>query len=194
MKESSKSPLLWMTLAAFVLAVLGTWALLDSKASDEEVAGPAIIVQEVLIELVDEPERWQVAQQRPEAAPSKGVFSPFVDLRFTGSRYDTGDKPALIMPPPCEVEIEILESDGACQLRSSAQISSMYTDRGIEEIERYRRESGLDRLGLEKLTVRFEVLLNGEPVFDETITHAHGQVDEDREWSKVGDVIDKPTR
>ncbi len=183
-RASSKRLGLWALSAAVVVALLYVLVLRDST---RKAVGPPIVVRDILVELVDHPERWNVTTERAESSPSKGVFAPLIDLDFTGVRYDTGDKPALIMPPPCEVSIDILESDGPCQLRSSAQISNTHTDRGIVSVEKYRRDSALDLIGLDSITIRFELLVNGAPVFDETITHAHGEEGKDREWSKIGD-------
>ena len=64
-------------------------------ASRVQADSPGIPVRVVLYDLVAAPDLFQTLQARPGAEPGVGVLTPAVD-----QQTDTGDKPALIMPPP----------------------------------------------------------------------------------------------
>ena len=147
---------------------------------------PTMPVREIVREVLTKKDDWKVAQGLSEHPPEKGVLGPVAAPRFTKTQFDTGDKPSLLMPPPCEVTFEILESDGPCTLRAAAQLSATYTDRGYVQIKRHRKESVLDKRNLDSVAVRFEVLLNDESVLDEVVRHTHEDTGLVREWRHVG--------
>lgn len=125
-----------------------------------ELANPPMMgVREVVRDLLAEPGAFEVLAAPEGTSPEPTVLSPWVDFR-----YDTADKPALRMPPPCEVAFEVRPEDGEVVLRAAAgaDVSA-------------RRPAG---------AVRFEVLVDGERRFDQTLPLAAEGAE--RAWRHVG--------
>jgi len=148
---------------------------------------PTMPVREVVAELVGTPERWTVIRRAEEAKGMKLVITPFNDWRLTAAEFDTGDKPALQMPPPSELRFTVTERDGEVDLIAAAQIDFELSHHWPDE-KGNDRPSPMDGLGIESISVRFEVLVDGESVFDEVIVHRReGDTGKDREWRHVGE-------
>lgn len=143
-------------------------------------------VRQVVREVLSDKGEWDVVHMRPKSPPSLQVFSPFADMRYPSAQFDTGDKLSLLMSPPCETSFQITESDGPCDLVASAQISSIYTDRGFPGVTKFAWASVLDKLERDFVEVRFEVEHNGVKVFDEVVRHTHADSGEQRSWRAVG--------
>ncbi len=146
---------------------------------------PLMPVRQVVREVVTTKSGWQLGASRPSAPPRVGVLSPFKDIKLTSNEFDTGDKPTLMMPPPCEVSFEVGEDEDGVALVAAAQISYKVSDRASRK-RPADTPSLLDRTGVESVAVRFEVLVDGQPVFDEVIRHHSGETGEQRVWRHVG--------
>ena len=170
----------WPVLLLALLLGLGAPVL---RALGRAESHPQFRQREVVRELAATEGAFDVQSERPGAPPRAGVLSPFKDITLTSNEFDTGDKPALLMPPPCEVSFTA--EDEGVSLVASAQISLAISNRGFRE-----RPGGapsvLDQLGVESVAVRFEVLVDGDSVFDEVIRHRSGETGDLREWRHVG--------
>lgn len=78
---------------------------------------PAAKGHVVVADLLSESERWTLGATHPTHKPKTGVLTPWVDFKIDG-----GDKPSLIMPPPCEASFLVLPEDGPVRLRLSAGV------------------------------------------------------------------------
>jgi arylsulfatase A-like enzyme len=83
----------------------------------QHTAPPTYEAHVVVADLLSESERWTLDATHPTHKPKTGVLTPWVDYEIDG-----GDKPALIMPPPCEASFTILPEDGPVRLRLSAGV------------------------------------------------------------------------
>lgn len=104
------------------------------------------------LDLLEQQELWKVLRQHPGKAPSVEVLTPAVD-----QHRDSGDKPALLMVPPCEVEIQLPEDLPPGFLRLAA---------GIDKTARGR----LPKANAE-VQIDFAVEVNGVRLFEERITN-----------------------
>lgn len=171
-------------LVAFALVGLGLPGWVLSRDAHRE---PTMPVREVVAELVGTPERWTIVRRAEEAKALPPVITPFVDWRLTAAEHDTGDKPALNLPPPSEVSFTVDEREGVVDLVAAAQIDFELTHRW-PDAEGNDTPSPLDGLGADHVAVRFEVLVDGRSVFDEVIVHRRrGDTGESREWRHVGE-------
>jgi arylsulfatase A-like enzyme len=170
----------WPVIATCLAFGLGLPCLRAIGAAESH---PHFQLREVVRELATTEDAFAVDVERAGAPPQPGVLSPFKDITLTSNEFDTGDKPALLMPPPCEVSFTTEDED--VSLVAAAQIGLAISNRGFLE-----RPGGapsvLDKLGVESVAVRFEVLVDGRSVFDETIRHRSGETGAQREWRHVG--------
>ena len=146
-----------LVVAALVAVISGVALLM--KGSEPADMPIRTVVRSLL---VGEP-MWDVVRANPTQAPGVEVITPSADYRIDGA-----DMPALALPPPAEVSFAISSDDGDVQLRMRAGV-----DRGVVE--------GLRRDQLAQ--VRFEVLVNGELVFDHGV-HLERRVE--NPWEDVG--------
>ncbi|MFT7668907.1 MAG: arylsulfatase A-like enzyme [Planctomycetota bacterium] len=177
---------LFSALPVFILigaASLGIPSWMLWKASQ---VAPEMPVREVLAQLDPDVKSWNVIEENPDHPAHAAVMTPFVDVRFTKAEHDTGDMTALVMSPPCELNFDIPEDIKVADLLLAAQIDGKYTNRGINLPGR-SRPSALDKMELEAISVKFEVLLDGEPIFAESITHTHEDTGLDRAWRRLGE-------
>jgi arylsulfatase A-like enzyme len=175
-----RAPLLVAAAAAVGLG-LPAWQL--GLAAD---AAPTMPVRTVLAELGSEPGDWRPVGELPHPVRT-AVLSPHSDLRLTGAVGDTGDRVTLVLSPPATVEVVLPEGAAGATLRTAAQVAGRYTDRGID-LEGYRRPSILDQKGLESLSVRMRVELDGEVLMDELVTHRNGDDASLRTWRHLGEA------
>ncbi|MDP6410019.1 MAG: sulfatase [Planctomycetota bacterium] len=133
---------------AALLACGGVLAVLPPACGTR--SAPTMPVREVVAELLGAPERWTCAPDRAQPAWSTGILTPLVD-----AAHDTGDRPALILPPGGEVRFSILPEEGEVILRAAAGC-----DRSLQ---------GLLPTDGTPLEVRFEVEVDGASVFDEVV-------------------------
>ena len=131
-----------------VLGVGPTWW----AASRVQADSPGIPVRVVLYDLVAAPDLFETLQARPGAAPSVGVLTPAVD-----QQTDTGDKPALIMPPPSAQAMTVPASAGSVRL-----MASVGADGSV--VQRLPRE-------LDALKVRYRILVEGVEAWSEVVEH-----------------------
>jgi len=96
-----------------LLGALGPGSWLMRVQSDPPVAEGHVVVTDLL----SESERWTLGTTHPIHKPKTGVLTPWVDFDIDG-----GDKPSLVMPPPCEASFVILPEDGPVRLRLSAGV------------------------------------------------------------------------
>jgi arylsulfatase A-like enzyme len=166
-----------------------TWVLWNDAQN-----APTMPVREVVAELVGVDDRWTVIE-RPESADEMApVITPYNDWRLTAAEHDTGDKAAMIMPPPCELTFTVTDDDGLVDLIAAAQIDFEFSQRWPNG-EGMEQPSRMDRLGIDSISVRFEVLVDGSSVFDETISHrSQGDGGDDRLWHHVGEERKLPLR
>ena len=129
---------------------------------------PQMQVREVLAQL-HSAEHWAVLQEDP-AAPARGeFFSPLAQGSHPFEGVDTSAKPALLMSPPCEVQAKIPDGAEGATLSLAAQISG--NPMGARGAPGEGLESEWNRLGVDAISVRFQVLLDGNAVFDSVIHH-----------------------
>ncbi len=135
-------------------------------------AAPPHRVKRLYRELLFEPEtRWEVIEANPDAQPCWQVLAPSL-YPVPGAPAGYEDRPALVMTPPCKVRIPIRREDGPVVLRTAAGVH-------FELANRIQGEAPAAR-------VRFEVFVNGESVFDETLAAHREDFLEQRYWHAVG--------
>jgi len=134
--------------AGVVLGVSPIWW----AASRVQADSPGIPVRVVLYDLVAAPDLFQTLQARPGAEPGVGVLTPAVD-----QQTDTGDKPALIMPPPAAQAMTVPASAGSVRL-----MASVGADGSV--VQRLPRE-------LDALKVRYRILVEGVEAWSEVVEH-----------------------
>ena len=137
---------------AFSLLVL--LALPDSFGTVVAGESPLITAREICREVIVDADSWEVVYHHPSQEPSLGTVSPS-DL-YT---EDGGDRPTLVMPPPCELRFPITEEDGEVHFRFVA---------GVD-----KREHWLKRIIDDPTVVLFEVERNGEPIFEADVVLKH---------------------
>jgi arylsulfatase len=113
-------------------------------------SAPTMDVREVVAELLADPGRWSFQDAGGSSSPSTGILTPLVDAAF-----DTGDKPALILPPGTRASFTVLPTEGEVRLRAAAGC-----DRSVQDL--------VTAAG-PPLEVRFAVDVDGETVFDEVV-------------------------
>ncbi len=116
---------------------------------------PATQAHVVVAELLEESKRWTLGTTHPIHKPTTGVLTPWVDFEVDG-----GDKPSLIMPPPCEASFVVLPEDGPVRLRLSAGV-----DQSVD--------SALPP-NVPLAAFGFEVLVDGQPAFERIIEVERG--------------------
>lgn len=144
-------------------------------------SAPTMPVREVVAELLLEDERLSPPKATAPRSWRAGILTPLVD-----AAHDTGDMPALILPPDGEVSFEVLPEEGEVILRAAAGC-----DRSLQG--HLPADGG-------RLEVRFEVDVDGETVFDERIVvepherlRAEGRLDACA-WRHVGGEAGLPLR
>ncbi len=124
-------------------------------------------VREVVRALLEEPEHLTVTCENPGREPHVDAITAVTHWRTRG-----GERPALVMPPGCEVRFEIPPELGPVRLRTAA---------GIDQSLLAKASPSRDAVRF-----RFEVLVDDAPVFDKVIT-----LDSERDklefgWRPVG--------
>lgn len=107
---------------------------------------PTFVLDTVQVDFLATPNARVVIEQNEALAPSVTVITPAVS-----QHTDSADKPALWMPPPCQVDLLVPELPGALRLHAAA---------GVDKSVRARLPAGLATLGVD-----FEVLVNAASVF-----------------------------
>ncbi len=137
---------------AFSLLVL--LALPESFGTVMAAESPLITAREVCREVIVDPDSWEVVYHHPSKEPSLGVVNPS-DL-YT---EDGGERPTLIMPPPCELRFPITEEDGEVHFSVVA---------GVDKCEHWFKRKRDD-----PTVVRFEIERNGESIFEADVELKH---------------------
>ena len=148
-------------LVLFVIGLSITATLILLLMGEDEGPMPMRVVVRDL--LAGEP-AWEVVKSNPKRSPGVHVITPSVDYKIDGA-----EMPSLVMPPPAEVRFVVTEEDGSVRLKLRAGI-----DNKIGRVMKRGREASL----------RFEVLVNDEPLFDESIEIRRHQADPP--WMDVG--------
>jgi hypothetical protein len=116
-------------------------------------------------------ESWKVLEAPAGSAPELGILTP-----AASQETDSGDKPAMLLPPPSSVELVVPEDAGPCVLRAAA---------GADKKVRGKMPEGLDAMEVE-----FELWLDGASVFRERIRSERLRdgvyTPEDWVWRHVG--------
>jgi len=131
-----------------LLGVVPVWRL----AARVEARAPGIPVRVVLYDLVAAPDLFETVNGRADAAPGPGVLTPAVD-----QQTDTGDKPALILPPPAAQVMTVPASAGAVRL-----MAAVGADGSV--VQRMPR-------ALEALRVRYRILVDDTEAWSEVVEH-----------------------
>jgi arylsulfatase A-like enzyme len=147
--KSIERPLPTALLLLLGVAGPGSWAL--SVLNDPPTAQGHVVVAELL----DEPNRWALGETHPIHKPKTGVLTPWVDFEVDG-----GDKPSLVMPPPCEASFVVLPEDGPVRLRLSAGVD--------QSVDNTLPPSA------PQAAFAFEVLVDGLPAFESVIEVERG--------------------
>lgn len=130
------------------LGVLPTWRIAETIKGDD--AG--IPVRVVLYDLVAAPDLFETLEARADAPPGPGVLTPAVD-----QQTDTGDKPALVLPPPAVQQMTVPRAAGAVRLMASV---------GADASVIQRLPANLDAL-----KVRYAVTVDGATCWSEVVEH-----------------------
>ncbi|MCH2103125.1 MAG: sulfatase [Planctomycetes bacterium] len=156
---------------ALTAAVLTPWAFYSTLGtiSSERT------VTEIHREFAFESEEWSVTRLNPYKRPELGNLTPSFDYRVDG-----GDRPAILMPPPCELSVTIEEEDAGTQLEAAVGIGRELFKRGAEPTPHWPA-------GTTSVQIRFEVELDGEGIYDEVLTYDKDPATQDeRAWSYLG--------
>ncbi len=143
-----------------ILGAVGPSAWLARALSDP----PAATEHVVVADLLSESERWTLVSTNAAHKPHTGVLTPWVAYEVDG-----GDKPSLVMPPPCEASFKILPTDGPVRLRIAAGVD--------QSVDSTLPES------TPQATFGFEVLVDGEVLYDTAVEVTRGAREGDkRAW------------
>ncbi|MFT7667619.1 MAG: arylsulfatase A-like enzyme [Planctomycetota bacterium] len=153
----------------------GVGAVLNSES-------PVMQTIEITRELILEEREWKVRYHHPDGAPTAGIITPTADHRADG-----GELPAIIMPPPCEIQFTVREEDGPVRLRVVAG-----ADASIDSGDMLKRREAL--LGQEGFRFVFEVARNGKTVFQTSTLdyreYQKGKYKEHRTWLRPDEEDD----
>jgi arylsulfatase A-like enzyme len=148
----------WLSSCIFALGLPMAYRAL------ENLEMPPMEVRVVTREVALEPDSWKILQQHPKSTPRVGILTPTIDYRIDG-----GDLPAIVMPPPCRVEFQVTEEDGAVYLDFAAGIDL--------SVNRAQHENY-------PLQVGFEVKVNGERIFESIQTASKNKPANESRWSR----------
>jgi arylsulfatase A-like enzyme len=163
-------------LALCIAAILPTWIFWGLGALSSERT-----VIDIHREFAFEEEEWSVTRVNPYKRPSLGNLTPSFDYRVDG-----GDRPAILMPPPCELSFTIGKEDADCHFQTTVGI-------GRDALAPQGRGNPAWREGLSSIQIRFEVEIDGESVYDEVLTYTRDAVDQsDRIWHSFGQDEELP--
>ena len=131
---------------------------------------PSFVLHEVVHDFLAE-RAWDIRESNPDSPPRLGFLSP-----VAASEVDAGDKPSLLMTPPCRIELLVPETIGRVVLRAAA---------GVDKSVRNTMPEGIEELEFE-----LEVLVDGESVFSKTLlaesARTSGWTPEEWIWHHVG--------
>jgi arylsulfatase A-like enzyme len=127
-------------------------------------------VTEIHREFAFEEESWSVSRLNPYERPTLGNLTPSFDYRVDG-----GDRPAILMPPPCELSILIKDEDAGSQFQTAVGI-------GRNVFKPTEKASPKWPKGISSIRIRFEVELDGVSIFDETLSY---DKDPETHWERT---------
>ena len=163
-------------LPAGLIAALSGWLVCGARA---RVTAPLLLVLALLswplalqlaprftartieYDLIAEEDSWTVISERSDAPIKVATITPSIAI----ARARDG-VPSIVLPPPAEVEFVVPPSDGPLRLATRAGISRWLSSRDAEE---RGRELAGELAEDESVRVRFQLELDGEMVFDETV-------------------------
>ena len=153
-----------LALALAVPAVL-LWGLRASSGT------PQFVLREVVYDFLADQDSWKIEESNPISLPRLAILSP-----VAASEVDAGDKPSLLMTPPCRIQLLVPESIGRVVLRAAG---------GIDKSVRNTMPEGID-----EFEVELEVLVDGERVFSRTLPAESARISgwkpEKWTWHHVG--------
>lgn len=130
------------------LGVLPTWKVAEAVKGGD--AG--IPVRVVLYDLVAAPDLFETLEARADAPPGPGVLTPAVD-----QQTDTGDKPALVLPPPAAQQVTVPRAAGAVRLQAAVGADASVIQRLPAD--------------LEALKVRYTIAVDDAVAWSEVVEH-----------------------
>lgn len=143
---------------------------------------PTMDTRVVVTELVLEEKNWEVRYHHPKAKPYAGIITPTPDHRTDG-----GELPAIIMPPPCEIEYTVTDEDGAVRLNVAAG-----ADTSVDAKKVHNRK--LKIVGPDPFKFLFEIKRNGKTVFQTSApdhkVYEKGKYKEHRTWLRPDEEDD----
>jgi len=145
-----------LAIAAFLSASAFAWWRFQS-------GGPTYRIRVVHHDWLADRAAWRVLETNAARGPELAILSP-----AAASEVDSGDKPALWMPPPCTIELEVPDGAQDLVLRAAAGV-----DKSVREAARTHGAIAVD----------FEVRLDGEEVFRERIVSAPETAWTPKEWT-----------
>lgn len=115
-------------------------------------ASEGMPVRLVLVDLVAAPDLFTTVTGRQDAQPEPGVLTPAVD-----QQTDTGDKPALVLPPPASQEFVVPAVADRARLQAAVGAD-------LSVVERLPK-------GTDELRVDYRILVDGKVAWSETVAH-----------------------
>ncbi len=151
-------------------------ALLCVAACSRAAPGDAIVIERIRRDLLaEEKPAWEVLSARNDRPPEVGVITPTMYALEDGA-----DRLSLVLAPPAEVRFTVGSSDAPCFLRTSAGVDLSLA-------------RALARKKLPAFPIRFEILVDDRPVFDERIVtipqlarELAGPIKDPHIWQAVG--------
>ncbi|MCH2105744.1 MAG: sulfatase [Planctomycetes bacterium] len=157
-----------LAVAAAVLPPLAFYQTMGTISSERTVT-------EIHREFAFESEQWKVTRLNPYERPHLGNLTPSFDYRVDG-----GDRPAILMPPPCELSVVIREEDAGTQLQTAVGI-------GRDLFNAHPKPSPAWPKRTSSVRIRFEVELDGVSVFDEVLSYDKDpETQGERIWRYLG--------
>jgi len=159
-RSISSTPSAAAGLLWLAIAVAG-WSVAASRSTVE------LQVSRAVRELMDPEVALEVVRAHPDFPPRTDQICPSMDFKVEGM-----DMPALVMPPPAEVAFEVGPEDGEVVFRARAGVDLSVVRWLVDALERVHFD--------------FEVRVNDEPVFAETITLDRADDPPGSAWLRVG--------
>ncbi len=148
-------------------------ALLAACGGDEPPPGEPMEVFDIVRDLLADPPAWEVEREHPKQAPKVDVISPALHHSFDGA-----DMIALVLPPPSQVGFTIDADDGPAVLRARVGV----------DITTFKHLSD----AVPTASFQFEVAVNGDVRFSQTITIERGASRVGSSWLDVGGAAGVP--
>jgi arylsulfatase A-like enzyme len=133
----------------------------------ETRVGSSMPVRTVVRDLVVDTSAWTVEISDPASPPHAGTITPALDFRA-----DVGERPSLVMSPPCRVSFTTRAEDGGVKLFGAAGC-------GLETAHEFEDRADAPRLV-------FRVTVDGKEVFEHHREPWRQEPVAEREWKHFG--------